>query len=121
MTQSKAAWDHPELVEHLRNLQRDLHANSRKHGFWEKDGINDQFTTKIALIVSELGEAVEAHRKDENDDKLTNRPGEECELADALIRILDTAEGLNYDVIGAMIEKASYNTGRPHKHGGRKY
>lgn len=63
----------------------------------------------IALMHSELSEALEAYRKDTMDDKLTHRKGIEVELADCLIRIFDAAGGLGLDVAGALIEKNRYN------------
>jgi len=66
----------------------------------------------IALVHSELSEALEAYRKDLMDDHLTHRKGLEVELADAIIRILDLAGGLGLDVGGALVEKLLYNTKR---------
>ena len=43
------------------------------------------------LIVSELSEAMEGHRKDQMDDKLPHRKMVEVELVDCLIRLLDMA------------------------------
>lgn len=45
----------------------------------------------IMLVVSELAEAMEGHRKELMDDKLPHRPMAEVEIADALIRVLDIA------------------------------
>lgn len=82
----------------------------------------------IALIHSELSEALEADRKNLMDDKLTHRHGLEVELADALIRIFDMAGGLGLDIGGAMVEKLVFNAQRAdHKRenriadGGKKY
>lgn len=82
----------------------------------------------IALIHSELSEALEADRKDLMDDKLPHRHGLEVELADAVIRIFDMAGGLNLDIAGAMAEKLKYNADRQdhklehrRKAGGKKY
>lgn len=72
---------------------------------------------RIALIHSELSEAVEAIRKDAMDDKLTHRKGEEVELADTLTRIFDHAGYYGYDLGGAFDEVQANNLSRPHKHG----
>lgn len=68
--------------------------------------------SKIALIHSEVSEALEGVRKGLMDDHLTNRPMIEVELADAMIRILDLAGHEGYDVAGAIMEKLQYNSQR---------
>ena len=71
----------------------------------------------LMLQTSELGEALEAHRKDLNDDHIPHRKGLEVELADCVIRIMDASAGLGLDVGTAILEKLAYNRSRPHKHG----
>lgn len=66
----------------------------------------------IALMHSELSEALEAHRKDLMDDKLPHRRGIEVELADCLIRIFDTGAALGLDLAGALVEKNRFNQAR---------
>ncbi len=66
----------------------------------------------LMLIVSEVSEAMEADRKGLMDDKLTHRRGIEVELADALIRICDAAQGLGLDLGGAVAEKMEFNRKR---------
>lgn len=68
---------------------------------------------KLALIHSEVSEALEGHRKGLMDDKLPHRPMIEVELADAVIRIADLAGGLGLDLGGAITEKLAYNAIRP--------
>lgn len=82
----------------------------------------------LCLIHSEISEAMEGHRKNLKDDKLPHRPMIEVELADAMIRILDLAGGLDLDLAGAMAEKMAFNTKRPDhkpenraKDGGKAY
>lgn len=66
----------------------------------------------LALVHSEVSEAMEAARKNLNDDHLTDRKGLEVELGDAVIRIFDLAGGLGLDLGGAIVEKMAYNTKR---------
>ena len=75
----------------------------------------------LALIHSEISEALEGERKALMDEKLPHRKAAEVELADALIRIFDYCGGFGYDVAGAFIEKTQYNyTRADHKIENRK-
>lgn len=87
--------------------------------FWKgRGGLKHTLTlkyvipTKLALVHSEVSEALEGFRKSLNDDHLPDRPMIEVELADAIIRILDIAGALDLDVGGALIEKFNYNQTR---------
>ena len=66
----------------------------------------------IALIHSEVSEAMEGLRKNLMDDHLTHRKMAEVELADAIIRICDFAGSKEYDLEGAIFEKLEYNKSR---------
>lgn len=66
----------------------------------------------IALMHSELSEALEGIRKDAMDDKLPHRKAEEVELADCVIRIFDYCGGFKLDLQGAFEEKMAYNATR---------
>jgi NTP pyrophosphatase (non-canonical NTP hydrolase) len=75
----------------------------------------------IALMHSELSEALEGLRKSLMDDHLPHRMMVEVELADTLIRIFDFAGGYGLDLGGALIEKLEYNAQRAdHKLEARK-
>lgn len=66
----------------------------------------------LALIHSEISEALEGHRKNLMDDHLPHRRMIEVELADAVIRICDLAGYLGLDLGGALEEKREYNAKR---------
>lgn len=75
----------------------------------------------LALIHSEISEALEGERKDLMDDKLPHRKMAEVELVDAIIRILDYAGAYGYDLQGAFDEKMAFNATREdHTHEARR-
>ena len=115
----------------LQAAQEIAHKTATDAG-WYKDpasghDVKRNFGEVVALMHSELSEALEADRKGLKDDKLPHRDGREVEFADCIIRILDTAAALGLDVAGAVIEKNRYNRQRAdHKiearaAGGKKY
>ena len=82
----------------------------------------------IALIHSEISEAMEGERKGLMDDHLPNRPMAEVEMADAIIRIMDYCGRWGYDIGGAIMNKIEYNKNRADhklenrvKDGGKKF
>jgi len=89
--------------------------------------IKRNFGEVVALMHSELSEALEADRKGLMDSHLPHRDGREVEFADLIIRVFDTCGALNLDIAGAFIEKNRYNQQRAdHKlenraNGGKKY
>lgn len=90
------------------------YSNSLKSGWWAHTDPNDPlvFATKLALIHSEISEALEGGRKDKMDDHLPHRKAEEVELADAIIRIFDLVGARKLDIYGAIMEKLAYNQQR---------
>lgn len=61
----------------------------------------------VALIISELSEALEGERKNLMDDKLPHRKMAEVEMADAYIRVMDFCGGFNI-LIDIDIDVAQY-------------
>ena len=97
-----------------REVQKEIHKNAVDKGFWKEPRNEGEI---IALIHSELSEGLEALRTDTMDDKIPSYKGIVAELADAVIRIMDYAEGYEYDVAGAIMLKIKMNKNRKHKHG----
>jgi len=115
------------------NLNELARSVRQAHNKWWQDPITKQPIKRnkgelIALMHSELSEALEGERKDLMDDHLPHRRMAEVELADAIIRILDYSGEFGYDLQGAFDEKMAYNAMRlDHTHearvlsGGKKF
>lgn len=105
-----------ELAVSVLQVQQFCHGVAKECGWWDDPATglpkerNDG--ELIALMHSELSEALEALRKDLMDDHLPHRKGVECELADTIIRIMDYAGARDLDVAGALVEKLRYNSQR---------
>lgn len=120
-------------------LVLDAHENSRAKGWW--DGVVDPAATipeKLALIHSEVSEALEDYRAGKMDARYVVRCGQcveilnepvdahdkpigfPTELADIVIRVADLAGALGIDLEAAVREKIAYNATRPHRHGGKR-
>ena len=93
----------------LRAAQKLAHETAFEAGWYKNpetgEPIERNFGEVVALMHSELSEALESHRKGLPDGHLPNRIGYEVEFADLIIRVLDTAYALGLDVPGALIEK----------------
>lgn len=106
----------------LNQLVFEAHKNSVEHGFWDNESPDDihVVSTKLALIHSEVSEALEAIREGlwDIDYRADGKPeGLPSELADIVIRVFDLAGARKIDLAHAIIEKMAFNAGRERKHG----
>ena len=115
--------DAPTIKDAAAVLQHFCHGQAHHNGWWTDMGTGQDLRStgypklsptvnvgeKLMLIVTEVGEGMEGHRKLMMDDHLPTRTMLEVELADAVIRILDLAGGLGLDIGGAIAEKLVYN------------
>ena len=102
-----------------------IHEQAVDKGWWEEPR---DVPHCLALIHSELSEALEEYRQSSPGDprlyygKDSKPEGLLVELADAVIRILDLAQHIAPDMSfgSVLLEKVAYNATRPHRHGGKR-
>lgn len=129
----------------INELAKEVHENAVKHGWWEKP---PTLPEAIALIHSELSEALEEYRQGNlliygtcalalEDCKfsevcdMAGQPGGAevagpckpegiaVELADVILRTLDLMAALGVDVDAVVMAKHRYNLTREYRHGGK--
>ena len=109
-----------------------LHVNIRNGWFETERTVGDD----LALLHSEVSEALDAYREHGFDDatdtntygshddlaqnRLPKPEGFGSELADVLIRLLDTCERRGVDLVTEYERKIAYNATRGHRHGGKR-
>jgi hypothetical protein len=77
---------------------------------------------KIALVMSELGEAIDGIRKGNGPDShIPEFSCAEAEYADAIIRLMNLATSDKCRLAEALVAKQNYNRNRPYRHGNKKF
>lgn len=104
-------------MKYYNRMAMKINDTATQHGWWDDDRSDGEC---IALMHSELSEALEALRKDNpSSTKIPEFSNIEEELADCIIRIMDYGTQNQLDIAGAIIAKQQYNETRPYKHGKR--
>lgn len=108
------------VFEAIHDLQNEIYQGNIAAGWWSNLATGEQrqcgdielALSKVSLVHSEVSEMTEGIRRGLMDDHLPARPMGEVEAADAIIRILDLAGYMNWDVGGAIQDKLAYNKNR---------
>jgi hypothetical protein len=134
--------DYQAFINATNEMAKVVHTNAVKHGFYVAA---PSLPERLMLMVSELSEALEEFRngtptqyvvretstfpqyesvprniEDPNEWKPNEKPeGVGVELADCIIRILDTCAYEGIDIGALIAKKHKYNLTRPYKHGGK--
>jgi NTP pyrophosphatase (non-canonical NTP hydrolase) len=100
-----------KMSKTINQLCQEAYETAKSKGWHDEER---ETGTLLALVHSEVSEALEADRKG-------NQEEFEIELADVCIRIFDLCGARNIDLEGAINFKMALNKGRSYKHGNKAY
>lgn len=120
---------YPTYEETIASLQARVGAWGRRKG-WNKPALRrftgephaERVIVKLALITTEVSEAIEAVREGRFFTlRIRGKPeGMASELADIVIRTVHLADLLGIDLAEEIRVKMAYNEKRPFRHGGKR-
>lgn len=107
-------------LEAIKEVAKDKQLKNKLDAIFGKDFVEHYITLlksqKLALIHSEVSEALEGLRKNLNDNHLPNVKMFDAELADVFIRTLDVISVFGKDFAKTVIDKCDYNNTRTDHH-----
>jgi hypothetical protein len=110
-----------QFIQSFNAISRRVTTCANNKGWGMSEELPEQ-AMKIALMHSELSEALEALRHgNPPSDHIPEFSGVSEELADTIIRIMHMSDALGYNVAEAIIAKIEFNKGREYKHGGKAF
>jgi NTP pyrophosphatase (non-canonical NTP hydrolase) len=121
-----------DVRDHLEDMQRKVTEWCERKGWKGEGSAPVTFGDTMALLHSEVSEALEAYRDWGLNDATMPRTAKEAEIlgppkpegvgsefADVLIRLLDDCDRYGVDLRFEFERKMAYNERRPYQHGGR--
>lgn len=111
----------------IKRWQEEVYKTAEENG-WHPQGEDIDHVTIIAwlaLVVTEVSEAIECVRKNNMETKINDDSGKiegfGSEMADIVIRTLDIAETLGINLEDEITKKNLYNKVRPFRHEGKRF
>ena len=98
----------PQKIQSINDFIQECHRIAKLKGWWDEERNDGEL---IALMHSELSEALEAMREHKVKEDIAE------ELADCCIRIFDYCGARDIDLENTLLKKIAYNQTRPYRHG----